>query len=181
MSSNETSRLWSIDQVVIPISKPDKYSLSDNGDFFLIVREERDDHARIVLLSAGVALTPLTSILNTSIAKRGHEVSWVHVNKSQQSHAFYDHVKDMPDLSPWTNKPIFHSSVHYDHKGRSDLSKLDPEKDLKLNDKNATCYICGRGQFMVELEHCPGEERSGCKHDHMEVFGTGGVLQMTGS
>ncbi|ETI22372.1 hypothetical protein G647_06446 [Cladophialophora carrionii CBS 160.54] len=120
------------------------------GDFFLDVRpddDDDDDRSPIVLLSAGVGLTPLTSILNTSIAKRGRrQISWVHVSRNHKTHAFNDHVNTMAELHPWINKRVFHSNpvhgeeqgVHYDHRGRLDLSKLDAEKELKLNDKNGT-------------------------------------------
>ncbi|OCT51655.1 Oxidoreductase FAD/NAD(P)-binding protein [Cladophialophora carrionii] len=158
------------------------------GDFSFDVRTDDDDHSPTVLLSVGVGLTPLTSILNTSIAKPGRrQISWVHVSRNHKTHAFNDHVNTMAELHPWINKRVFHSNpvhgeeqgVHYDHRGRLDLSELDAEKDLKLSDKNATYYICGPEQFMVELEQALREKGVDANHINMELFGTGGVPQQS--
>ena len=153
------------------------------GDFFLDVRKEGDDKSPIVLLSAGVGLTPLTSILNTVVTKDGREISWVHVSRDQKSHAFGDHVKNISETHPAINKRVFHSNptngekqgVHYDHRGRLDLSKLEPKEDLKLNDSRATYYICGLERFMVELEQNLRSRGVGADRINMELFGTGGV------
>jgi nitric oxide dioxygenase len=155
------------------------------GDFFLDVRKEGERRSPIVLLSAGVGLTPLTSILNTSVAKDGRQISWVHVSKNHRTHAFNEHVKNMVVRHPRINKRVFHScpvngeeqGVHYDHKGRLDLSKLEAEKDLKLNDKTATYYICGPEQFMIELEQALRDKGVDSHRINMELFGTGGVPQ----
>ena len=153
------------------------------GDFFLDVRKEGDEHKPVVLLSAGVGLTPMTSILNTLVAKNERQISWVHVSKNHKTQAFDDHVKNIADSHPKINKQVFHSSpvtgekpgVHYDHKGRLDLSKLEAQSDLKLNDKTATYYICGPERFMTELEQ--GLQHRGVESSriNMELFGTGGV------
>ncbi len=153
------------------------------GDFYLDVRKEGEEHKPVVLLSAGVGLTPLTSILNTLVAENGRQISWVHVSKNQKTHAFGEHVKNMVDSHPKINKQVFHTSpvngerpgTHYDHKGRLDLSKLEAEGDLKLHDKNATYYICGPERFMTELEQSLRDKGVDSSRINMELFGTGGV------
>jgi len=153
------------------------------GDFFLDVRKRGEDKSPVVLLSAGVGLTPLTSILNTMIAKDERQISWVHVSKNHKTHAFNDHVKNIAEAYPEINKRVFHSyptngekqGVHYDHSGRLDLAKLEAEKDLKLNDSTAKYYICGPEGFMVELEQSLRDKGVDASRINMELFGTGGV------
>lgn len=153
------------------------------GDFFLDVRKAGDEQPPVVLISAGVGLTPLTSILNTMVTKNGREMSWVHVSRNHKSHAFKSHVEKIVEAFPKITKRIFHSDpavdeeqgVHYDVKGRLDVSKLDVENDLKLSNKAATYYICGPEQFMVELERALRERGVDSERINMELFGTGGV------
>ena len=154
------------------------------GDFFLDVRREDEDKAPVVLLSAGVGLTPLTSILNTMVTKDGRQISWVHVSKNQKTHAFDEHVKNIVDSYPEIHRRVFHSDpvvgeeegVHYDHKGRMDISKLEPEEDLKLHDATATYFICGPERFMLELEQSLVKKGVDASRINMELFGTGGVV-----
>lgn len=153
------------------------------GDFFLDVRKEGEEKSPVVLLSAGVGLTPLTSILNTLATRDEREISWVHVSKNHKTQAFDDHVKSIAGLHPAIRKRVFHSNpvngeeqgVHYDHKGRLDFAKLQPETDLKLNRSNATYYICGPELFMVELEQALRAKGVDQSRINMELFGTGGV------
>ncbi|KAJ9607905.1 Nitric oxide oxidoreductase [Cladophialophora chaetospira] len=153
------------------------------GDFFLDVRKPGEERNPVVLLSAGVGLTPMTSILNTLVAKNGRQISWVHVSKSQRTHAFNDHVNKIAESYPEINKRVFHSrpvegekpGFHYDHKGRLDLSKLEPTNDLRLNDKSSAYYICGPERFMTELEQALQAKGVDSSRINMELFGTGGV------
>ena len=45
------------------------------GNIFLDVRKEDEDKPPVVLLSAGVGLTPLKSILNTMVADDGRQIT----------------------------------------------------------------------------------------------------------
>lgn len=153
------------------------------GDFFLDVRNEGDDQPPVVLISAGVGLTPLTSILNTMVTQNGREMSWVHVSRNQKSHAFNSHVEKIVQAFPKITKRTFHSEpaagekqgVDYDIKGRLDVSKLDVENDLKLGNKAVTYYVCGPEQFMIELDRALRERGVESERINMELFGTGGV------
>jgi nitric oxide dioxygenase len=152
------------------------------GDFFLDVRQEGDRTPPVVLLSAGVGLTPLTSILNTLVKRDGRQISWVHGSKNQKTHAFSNHVDKIAE-SFNINKRVFHSDpvngekqgVDYDHEGRLNLGKLDADADLKLNNRAATYYICGPEQFMLELEQALRNKGVGADRINMELFGTGGI------
>ncbi|KAI1623216.1 globin-like protein [Exophiala viscosa] len=154
------------------------------GDFFLDVRNEGDKDSPIVLLSAGVGLTPLMSILNTLVEKNGSQkISWVHGSRNSSSDPFAQYVKSIMDAHPEVSERIFHSMPHdsekegvdYDIKGRLNLSRLRPEEDLRLNEKNASYYICGPENFMTDLEQALRDRGVDASRINMELFGTGGV------
>jgi nitric oxide dioxygenase len=152
------------------------------GEFFLDVHKEGEKQPPVVLLSAGVGLTPLTSILNTLVTRDGREISWVHGSRNHKTQAFQDHVAKIASAFPRLNKRVFHSrpvdgekqGIDYDHHGRIDLSRLDDHTDLRLNEKTAY-YICGPEQFMLELEQGLRQKGVAADRINMELFGTGGV------
>lgn len=156
------------------------------GDFFLDVRNQSEIDSSIVLLSAGVGLTPLMSILNTLVEKKngGRKISWIHGSRNSSADPFAQYVKGIAKAHPHVvTERIFHSSPHsdekdgvdYDNKGRLDVSKLRPHDDLRLNDKNASYYICGPEKFMTDLERALQDRGVDASRINMELFGTGGV------
>jgi len=153
------------------------------GDFFLDVRKESEKDSPVVLLSAGVGLTPMTSILNTLVEKDNREISWVHVSRNNKTHPFNSHVASIVESHPEVAKRVFHSDpvaeeqegVHYDVKGRLDMSKLEANKDLRLSDRTATYYMCGPERFMVEVAQALRDRGVDSSRINMELFGTGGV------
>ena len=102
---------------------------------------------------------------------------------TSKDHKINDHGKNLAESHPEVNKRVFHSNsvdkveqgVGYDHKGRLNLSHLDQEATLKLNDKNTTYYICGPERFMVELDERLRDKVLDASQMNMELFGTGGV------
>ncbi|RHZ56155.1 uncharacterized protein CDV56_106463 [Aspergillus thermomutatus] len=152
------------------------------GDFFLSSTEASHP---VVLLSAGVGVTPLMSILNTitDSASSQRKIHFVHGSRSSQARAFKDHVqaleKKFPNLQVtfFTSAPSDHDQpgVDYHHMGRIDLEKLDPSADLHLNDPRTEFYICGPESFMTQMEDSLKARGVGDDRIKMELFGTGGV------
>ncbi|KAJ5110441.1 hypothetical protein N7532_000976 [Penicillium argentinense] len=152
------------------------------GDFFYTPTEENHP---VVLISAGVGLTPLTSILNTLTTKSPAErkLHFIHGARTSKARAFQGHVaglaKEYPNLRAtfFTSQPSGEDKqgVDYDHVGRVDLSKLDSTNDLFLDDFQTEYYICGPDKFMTDTKS--SLEGLGVKADRikMELFGTGGV------
>lgn len=99
------------------------------GEFFL-----DDSSAPVVLLSAGVGLTPLLAMLNTLVkADLKREISWVQAVRSGRVHAFREHVRTVRDAHPERVHPyIFYSEpsasdvegCDFDVRGRLDLEKV---------------------------------------------------------
>lgn len=152
------------------------------GDFFL--DPKKPSTAPIVLLSAGVGLTPLLSILETLVeTKSQRKISWIHATRSSYAQAFGKHVKELIKSHPQANSVVFNETpgegtdVDYQHKGRMDLEKLDKEKNLFLNDKTTEYYICGPEKYMVAMSSKLAEWGVDQGRIKYEIFGTGGLPQ----
>ncbi|KAL1982779.1 hypothetical protein VTN96DRAFT_895 [Rasamsonia emersonii] len=159
------------------------------GDFFLTDAKNGEivDSTRpIVLISAGVGLTPLTSILNTvtsrsSASKR--KIHFIHGVRRARVRAFKDHVLSLAKQYPNLQVTFFNSSPSDDekqgedfhHAGRIDLQKLDRDEHLFLDDPTTEYYICGPEGFMQDMARSLKELNVDSARIHMELFGTGGV------
>ncbi|KAJ5499512.1 Globin [Penicillium expansum] len=153
------------------------------GDFFLTPVDSETGNP-IVLISAGVGLTPLTSILNTLISKSPttRKLHFIHGARSSGARAFKEHISELSKQFPSIRTTFFTShpsegekeGVDYDHAGRVDLTKLK-DQDLFLDDVKTDYYICGPGKFMTDVES--GLKARGVSADRikMELFGTGAI------
>jgi nitric oxide dioxygenase len=155
------------------------------GDFFL-PPSETESATPVVLISAGVGLTPLTSIVNTLTSKApvGRRLHFIHGARTSGARAFKEHISALPKLSPAIQATFFASipaegekqGVDYHHVGRVDLSKLD-DKDLFLDDAKTQYYICGPERFMTDTQSALKARGVGADRIKMELFGTGGISQ----
>lgn len=155
------------------------------GNFFLSALEDSSSHP-VVLLSAGVGLTPLTSMLNTLTSKSAsmeRKLHFIHGARTSGVRAFREHITTLSKEYPNLEVTFFTSlpsegekqGVDYHFAGRVDLSKLDAKKDLFLDNQDAEYFVCGPASFMTDMES--SLKAQGVKADHikMELFGTGGV------
>ncbi|KAK9236151.1 hypothetical protein V1525DRAFT_233273 [Lipomyces kononenkoae] len=152
------------------------------GDFFLL---DDDNASPVVLLSAGVGLTPLISILNTLVSQKtsaDQKIHFIHGARRASNRAFKDHVRSVAKAHPNLKVTFFASSpssneeqgVDYDHAGRVELQKLE-KKDLFLDNKRTTYYVCGPEEFMVVMLRSLVDRGVDPSQIKMELFGTGGV------
>lgn len=115
------------------------------GEFFL-----NESSAPVVLLSAGVGLTPLLAMLNTLVRTGAErEVNWVQAVRSGRVHAFREHVRNVREAHPdRVRTHIFYSEPSpsdvegrdFDVRGRLDLEKV-PRDVLRLDAKDAQYYV----------------------------------------
>lgn len=147
------------------------------GDFFL---PDTQTSNPIVLIAAGVGLTPLTSILNTLTATSAQrKIHFVHGARTSAARPFRPHIQSLAEQFPNLHATFFTSAPSEEDKpdftGRVDLNKLDAEKDLFLDDKATEYYICGPEGFMGSMK--AGLVGKGVSDDRikMELFGTGGI------
>jgi len=153
------------------------------GDFFLDTSKAID--FPVVLLSAGVGITPMVSMIDT-LVDENHKapVSLIHATRSARLFAFSKHVKDMRTNHDNIKVSIFNSNPDsgdeaeagakqdYDFAGRMNLDKLDKKKDLHIGNDSASYYICGPSSFMKDMG--AKLESYGVQKDKikMEIFGT---------
>ncbi|KPM37385.1 hypothetical protein AK830_g9163 [Neonectria ditissima] len=147
------------------------------GEFYLDMNNT--SNVPIVLISAGVGVTPMMSILNTVSERQPHRpVSWVH--GSRRSVPFYDQIRRIARNRPNFRSNIFKThlaesdvyGVNYDHDFRMDLAKLHAD-DLWLCNGSAEYFICGPEQFMFEMAEYLKSKKVDSSRMKFELFSTG--------
>lgn len=150
------------------------------GDFFVDLKSDKT--VPITLISAGVGITPMISILNSAISVGSERpISWIHGAHSADMQAFREHVQNICGKNPNVRSTIFRSAVSdsdalgidYHFEGRVDLGKADPSQDLFLDNQTAEYYICGPSEFMSSIRVFLINAGVDNVRIHMEVFGVG--------
>ncbi len=117
------------------------------GDFFL----EASSDTPVVLISAGVGLTPTLAMLE-SLPKHNAAITWVHATENGQQHAFKHHVDRLVQAQShatshiWYNQPLESDEQGKDYQftGWVDLTEI---KEAVTNPE-AQIYFCGPVGFM---------------------------------
>ncbi|KAI5461811.1 flavodoxin reductases (ferredoxin-NADPH reductases) family 1 [Mariannaea sp. PMI_226] len=145
------------------------------GDFVLDVNATTP----VVLLSGGVGLTPMMSMLQT-ITNQGksRRVVFVHATRNGRVHAMKSTLTRILSENPQIDRAIFYEEVSkhdvqgvdYDFSGRVDLSKI---RDMAIL-PGADYYICGPLPFMNAQSKDLRDIGVNEEHIHMEVFGSPG-------
>lgn len=150
------------------------------GEFFL--DPSKDKEGPVVLISAGVGLTPMVSILNTLVREKSQRpISWVHATRSSEAQAFAKHIQNVAKENENVTAVVFNKSpaanniegVDFKYKSRMDLDVLDKSKDLHLEDRLSTYYVCGPDSFMTAVAAKLKDLGVDAGRIRMEVFGTG--------
>ncbi|KAI1407321.1 putative flavohemoglobin [Hypoxylon sp. FL1857] len=152
------------------------------GEFFVDPKDGEDKP--IALISAGVGLTPMISILNSTVnAGSRRRISWIHGVHSTEVRAFNDHIRATcaKDVNNNISATFFVTSpqrrdvqgVDYHFAGRTDLSIVDQKSSLFLDNARAEYFICGPHAFMKEVERYLIDAGVGAERIHLEIFGTG--------
>lgn len=142
-----------------------------HGTFYVDV----DATTPVVLISGGVGLTPMISMLNRVLQSPGREVVFVHGARNSAVHAMKDYLREMAADHPNFHTIIFYDQPlpgdrqgsDYDHAGIVDLGAIEDRVMLP----DADYYICGPIPFM-RMQHDALLAR-GVKEPriHYEVFG----------
>lgn len=144
------------------------------GDFVI-----PDAESPLVLVSAGVGLTPMMAMLHQATAVQSDRSVWfVHGARNGRHHALREEVDRLVNAKRFAAKRIYYSAAEpddrlgqdYDTEGRitaNDLLALDAGKDAQY-------MLCGPADFMNGLKS--GLETAGVPSDHInfESFGPAG-------
>jgi ferredoxin-NADP reductase/MOSC domain-containing protein YiiM len=142
------------------------------GEFTLEVNET----SPVVLLSAGVGVTPVLAMLG-ALARVGSEraVWWVHGARSGAEHAFAAEARELLARLPHARSHVRYSrprredrrGLDFDESGRIDLDAL-----IGLGvPRDADFYLCGPSAFLRELTGALLGWGVDPTHLHREVFG----------
>jgi ferredoxin-NADP reductase/MOSC domain-containing protein YiiM len=130
------------------------------GDFVLA----EDDTTPVLLLSAGIGVTPVLAMLHALAAARSRrEVWWLHTTRSAAEHAFAAEAHRL-----LTTLARSHEQIHYTastgHVGRVTLAALGLPA-------TTTAYLCGPGPFMADMRAALVDLGLDPAHVHSELFG----------
>ena len=151
-----------------------------NGHFYLEMADEKP----VVLISGGVGVTPMVSMLNAIIATgQKREVWFFFGGRNSSDHIFKDYMAEMAAKYDFVRMHVCYSRPDakdvkgrdYQHEGRV---TVDLMKDL-LPSNNYDYFICGPGPFMKSITD--GLEFWGVpdKNVHFEAFGPATVKKAT--
>ena len=137
------------------------------GDFFL-----KSAHTPNVLISAGVGVTPMMSMLETLAAKGGAQpIHFLHACETPQQHSFAGRIHELEAQIPALSSYHWYAQGEGDgQSGRTGLMELAPiSADLPLNDGNF--YLCGPSGFMKFVKDQLLALNVANDRIHYEVFG----------
>ncbi|WML50492.1 NO-inducible flavohemoprotein [Neobacillus sp. PS3-34] len=154
----------------LPITSP-------AGDFYLDMESTRP----VVLLSGGVGLTPMLSMLNTIAAEQpDRQVVFIHASMNGKVHAFKEHVRELADQHKNVKSYVIYqqpteedkAAKNYDKDGYITLDWL--QQTIQSN--NAQFYFCGPEPFMKAVNKFLIEWGVPAEDIHYEFFGSFGDL-----
>ncbi|WP_152392375.1 NO-inducible flavohemoprotein [Paenibacillus guangzhouensis] len=149
------------------------------GDFTIDPANGSD--APVVLISGGVGLTPMVSMLNTIAAQQpDRSVTYIHAAINSELHAMRDHVTALTEqLAPLTSYVCYASPIagdRCDHEGLIDaawLQSILPAATLHTGE----FYFCGPTPFMKAVNHALKQLGVSPDRIHYEFFGPAGSLE----
>lgn len=142
------------------------------GDFFL----DQDAQDPVVLVSGGVGLTPMVSMLAAVAAKQPERPVWyVHGALNGRVHALRNEVRALAAAAPGSNTRVFYAEpldndrlgADYDERGLITADWLAEDTPIDL----ATYYLCGPKPFLRDIAR--GLARHGVPSERIryEFFG----------
>lgn len=129
------------------------------GDFYLV-----DDDTPVVLMSAGIGVTPVLAMLH-ALASAGsrRELWWLHTIRNPDTEAFAAEITDLLAAMPQATRRVFYT----ESRGRLDRREVAA---LGLP-STGTAYLCGPSSFMADMRAALidlGFDPAGI---HSELFG----------
>jgi ferredoxin-NADP reductase len=131
----------------------------------------------VVLLSAGIGVTPVLAILHELAAQRTRrEVWWIHTTRDAAHHAFAEEAEQL--LSQLAHKQVHvYYSRAVDDVGRGRPGRVDPKTIAELGiPTTASAYICGPSGFTEEMRQAMEQVGLAADRIHSERFGAADAL-----
>ena len=144
------------------------------GDFYL-----KSTNKPLVLISGGVGITPLLSMLN-DLVKQGDSrpIVWLHGTRNKATHAFREHLNmldaDLPNLTKivcYEDTSNAEEGIDYNYSGYINTDTLS-----SVCTQDAEYYFCGPMSFMKAIYQQLKELNIKEEQLHYEVFGPNEAL-----
>lgn len=152
------------------------------GDFVLDTADERP----VVLLSGGVGLTPMVSMLNTLMERYPERtVTFIHAAQDGQVHALKQQVDEAARTHP--NVSVYYC---YQHPTDSDRERQSYHKEGLIDldwlqsivaERNAAFYLCGPVPFMQSVNSSLQKWGVPTGDIHYEFFGPKADIETSGT
>jgi ferredoxin-NADP reductase/MOSC domain-containing protein YiiM len=129
------------------------------GDFVL-----GDDTGPVLLISAGIGVTPVLAMLHELAAFRSaRDVWWIYGARGPREHPLAGEAHALLDALPHAHEHVFYSST---------VGRLDKDKLLALDvPADATAYVCGPASFMADMQDALAAAGLDPARVHTELFG----------
>jgi ferredoxin-NADP reductase/MOSC domain-containing protein YiiM len=135
----------------------------------------------VVLLSAGIGVTPVLAMLHALAAEAStREIWWLYGTRNRREHPFAEETRELLKRLVHAHSHVCYSApdstdrlaVDFDRAGRLSMSVLE---DLKVP-RDADFYICGPQAFMNDLTAGLAASGIAPARIHTEMFGAGPSL-----
>lgn len=140
------------------------------GDFILDSRT-----GPVLLISAGIGLTPVLSMLHELAARRSErEVWWIHGARSPQEHSLAAEAHALLAALPHAREHVFYSAAPPSERHRDDAppGRITQDKLAALAiPASASAYICGPAMFMADMQQALTAMGIDPDRIHTELFG----------
>ena len=130
----------------------------------------------ILLISAGIGVTPVLSMLHQLAASRSdRDIWWLHGARSPREHAFATEAHDLLASLPHARERVFYSAATPDERQRAHAAGGRITKDALASlgiPAGGTAYICGPTSFMADMRAALTDLGVDPASIHAELFGT---------
>ena len=134
-----------------------------------------DSSGPVLLISAGIGVTPVLSMLHDFAGRRSErDIWWLHGARGPQEHPFAAEAHALLMSLPHAREHVFYSTAtpperHRDHAAAGRLSK-DTLAGLGLP-ASASAYVCGPASFMADMQEALAAIGIDPARIHTELFG----------
>jgi len=129
----------------------------------------------VVLISAGIGLTPVLAMLHELAARRSErEVWWIHGARSRREHPLASEAHALLAGLPHAREHVFYSAATPSERRRAhaEPGRLTKDKLVALAlPASASAYVCGPGSFMADMTDALTTAGIDPARIHTELFG----------
>ncbi|NWL87451.1 MULTISPECIES: NO-inducible flavohemoprotein [unclassified Paenibacillus] len=152
------------------VQERDILELSAPAGEFTLELEPSSQHP-VVLISGGVGLTPMVSMLETLLEQNpAHDVVYIHAARNGSQHAMRAHIHQLTEAHPSLRSYVVYEAPaageSCDKNGYIDLPWLQT-----VADSNADFYFCGPTPFMQAVNRALKQWGVPAERIHFEFFG----------